>query len=287
MVIDLKKVLREPMLHFLAIGAGLFIAFGALNPSEAENPDKIVVSSGQIEQLEAGFTKTWSRPPTPQERQRLISEYIRDEVFYREALNLGLDEGDGLIRRRLRQKLGFILEDVSALTPPSDEDLQLFLIAFEDRFRLDPKLSFQHIYLSPDRRNDIGQDAKDILTRVQAGEDAALLGDPIMLPPSYELASVAQIRRDFGEEFAGSLASVPVGTWVGPVRSGFGAHLVLVSDKTPGRLPDLAEVRDLVAREWQLEQKKALEEETFQKLLSRYDVTVVPLEEQPQPTGEN
>ena len=99
MAIDLKKALREPMLHFLAIGAGLFIAFGALNPSEAENPDKIIVSSGQIEQLEAGFTKTWSRPPTPQERQRLISEYIRDEVFYREAVNLGLDEGDGVIRK--------------------------------------------------------------------------------------------------------------------------------------------------------------------------------------------
>lgn len=276
MKLDFKKIIREPMLHFLVVGAGLFALFGALNSEEEAPPNRILVTSGQIEQLESAFTRTWTRTPTAQERDLLISEHIRDEVFYREALNLGLDMGDSVIRRRLRQKMEFVLEDVSAATPPREEDLKTFLDQNPERFQLEPQIAFEHVYLNPDKHSDIETDAADILARLNAGEDATQLGDVLMLPASYDLQSVSIFDRAFGNGFSNGLMSVPEGAWAGPVRSGFGWHLVFVRKKVEGRLPDLADMREKVVQEWQHDRKIALEEETYQALLSRYEVVFEP-----------
>lgn len=276
MVRFLKTMLNEPLLHFLLIGAGLFILFDALNGPEAENPNRIVVSSGQVELLAANYSRTWRRQPNQQEVNALIEEHLRDEVFYREAIELGLDKDDSLIRRRLRQKLEFVLEDVSALVEPTDEQLTLFMQQNEESFRLKPKISFRHVYLSFDKRNDVDSDAVKLLARLKAGEDPSGLGDTIMLASQFPLTAQDQIERGFGGEFAQKILTLPLGSWTGPVISGFGAHLVFISERTDGRMPALDEVREAVKRDWTLEQRKTLKEKIYRTLLEKYHVVIEP-----------
>ena len=201
----LDKVIREPLLHFLLIGGGLFLLFNLINGEAVDKPNRIVVTSGQVELLTTNFARTWERPPTDEEMDALVDSYLRDEVYYREALALGLDEDDSVIRRRLRQKLSFILEDTAALLDPDDQELTAYMDAHAEQLRVQPQVSFRQIYLSRDTRSDIDADAGEILSRLQAGEDPRLLGDRIMLADEYTLAPRDDIKRRFGEGFAQQL----------------------------------------------------------------------------------
>ena len=272
----LRILLNEPLLHFLLIGAGLFILFDLTNGPEAESPNQIVVSSGQVELLSASYARTWMRQPNQQEVNALIENYLRDEVFYREAVELGLDKDDSLIRRRMRQKLEFVLEDVSALVEPTDEQLTIFMRQNEERFRLRPEISFRHVYLSFDKHNDVSVDAVKLLARLKAGEDPVGLGDATMLASEFQLTDQLQIAGGFGDEFAKTLLTLPPGDWTGPVMSGFGAHLVFISERIEGRMPTLAEVRETVKRDWNFEQRKILKENNYRILLKKYHVVIEP-----------
>lgn len=270
----LKKTLREPLLHFLVIGAGLFLLFSFINGPAVDKPNRIVVSKGQVEQLEDKFSRIWMRPPSEQEMARLMEDYLRDEVYYREALALGLDKDDNVIRRRLRQKLEFIFEDVTGLVDPGDEELTAFMNKNKEKYQLQTQVSFRHLYLSYDKRQDINGDAAKLLVRLQAGDNPEELGDQITLPSEFEMASQDDIERRFGDEFARQLVSLQPGIWAGPVSSGFGGHLVLVSEKVDGRMPELAEVRDEVQGDWLLEEREKLKEATFRQLLENYEVVM-------------
>ncbi|MDX2419437.1 MAG: peptidylprolyl isomerase [Xanthomonadales bacterium] len=269
-----KKFIKEPLLHFLLIGGGLFFLYGEMNGNEIDNPNQIVITQGQVDLLETNFSRIWDRPPSDKEMHSLVDNYLRDEVYYREALALGLDEDDNVIRRRLRQKLGFILEDTAALLDPSDEELTAYMDAHAEQFRVQPQVSFRHIYLSMDTRSDIDADARKILARLQAGEDPQLLGDRIMLADTYTLASQDDIKRRFGEDFAHQLLTVSPGNWEGPLTSGFGGHLVLITEIKPGRIPELAEVKEEVKREWLLARTEELKQDIFRKLLENYEVVM-------------
>lgn len=271
---SIRKILGEPLLHFLLIGVGLFYLFGLMNGPATNNPNQIVVTPGQVELLVQNYSRTWMRPPTPEEMDFLVNEYVRDEVYYREALALGLDKDDDLIRRRLRQKLEFILDDVAAQLDPSDEELNEFLNANVEQFRTETEVAFQQVYLSFDKRDDIVADAAAMLRRLEAGEDPEQLGDSVMLRSSFELTSQQDIERQFGFEFAHELLNLPVGEWVGPVASGFGGHLVLVSERVEGYVPELDEIRDVVVREWRHAKQKTLQDETFRELVQNYEVVV-------------
>jgi hypothetical protein len=256
------------------MGGGVFLLFNLMNDGAVENPNQIVISQGQVELLAANFARTWERLPSDQEMQSLIDNYLLDEVYYREALALGLDEDDSVIRRRLRQKLGFILEDTAALLDPDDKELTAYMDAHAEQFRVQPQVSFRQVYLSMDTRSDIDADAREILARLQAGEDPQLLGDRIMLDDAYTLASRDDIKRRFGEHFAYQLLTVTPGDWTGPLTSGFGGHLVLITEIKPGRMPELAEVKEAVKREWLLVRKEELKQDTFRKLLENYEVVM-------------
>ena len=269
-----KKALREPLLHFLVIGAGLFLLFSFINGPAVDKPNRIVVSKGQLEQLADKFSRIWMRPPSEQEMARLMEDYLRDEVYYREALALGLDKDDNVIRRRLRQKLEFIFEDVTGLVDAGDDELTAFMNEHQEQYQLPPQVSFRHIYLSYDTRQDINGDAAKLLARLQAGENPEELGDQITLPSEFNLASQDAIERRFGDEFARQLVAVQSGIWVGPVSSGFGGHLVLVRERVEGRMPELAEVREEVQRDWLLEEREKLKEATFHQLLENYEVVM-------------
>ena len=274
----LNKLAKEPLLHFLLLGVGLFLLYNMINGGTVDKPNTIVVTAGKVEQLSANFSGTWERLPTEQELDGLLKSYLRDEVFYREAIALGLDKDDNLIRRRMRQKLEFILEDVTAMMDPTDEELTDYMQQHEDQFRLQPQVSFRQIYLSPDKREDIKADAEKILSRLNAGEiseqQSEQLGDLIMLDKEFKLSSQGDIERRFGQAFARQIIALPTGVWSGPVISGYGGHLVLVSERVAGRLPALAEVREDVQRDWMLEQRNILKENIYQKLLQEYEIVM-------------
>ncbi len=272
------KLLREPLIHFLALGAALFLLYKIVAAPVGDRSDRIVVTSGHIERLVEGWARTWQRPPTRKELEGLIEDHIREEILYREALAMGLDRDDTIIRRRLRQKMEFLIEDLDAQANPSDEELQAFLDKNPDAFRVAPRVTFSHIYLNRDRRGESAtRDAKHLLARLEAADgrlDAAALGDPLLLPHDYESLPEDEVAKLFGREFAARLTELPADRWTGPVESGYGLHLVLVRERTEGRVPKLTEVRDAVRREWLAVRRHEANEALHQRLRVRYTVIV-------------
>lgn len=269
-----KRILSEPLLHFLLIGAVLFVVFDLKNGSDSEDPNRVFISQGQVEQLSQQFSRTWMRPASEEEMDNLVKNLIRDEIYYREAVGLGLDKNDPLIQRRMRQKLEFIFEDITSLTDPSDEALTLYMNEHKDKFSKKPQLSFEQIYLNYDNHQDIKAAAENILEKLNEGGNPEAFGDPLMIESSYRLLSQDEIKRRFGERFSLSIVTLPVGSWSGPVRSGYGVHLIRVTEKIEGRLPELNEIREKVKNEWLLDAQKKLKDETFNKLLEDYEVIV-------------
>jgi hypothetical protein len=270
------RLLKEPLFHFLLLGAGIFGGYHILSGESAAEPGEIVVTQGRIEALAAAFTRSWQRPPTPAEREGLIHDYIRDEVYAREAIALGLGEDDLVIRRRLRQKLEFVSEDATTQAEPTDEELRAYLTAHPDAFRLVPRFTFRNVFLDPARRGEhLARDAGRLLARLRQGEtDPESVGDGVMLEREFDAVPADLVAQQFGEQFAAELERLPSGQWQGPVASAYGAHLVLVAGRTEGRVPALEEVRDAVRREWASAQRLEAKEKYYQALLRRYTVTI-------------
>lgn len=278
------KFIREPLVHFLLIGAGLFLLFGwrggpASSPAWQPGPasSKIIIPQDDIDRTIATFTKTWQRPPTEEEARGLVEEFVRDEIYYREALAIGLDRDDGVIRRRMRQKMEFILEDIAVQTEPSDEELLAFMKRHPDPYRVEPQVAFRHVYVNAARRGkDAGQDALEVLQRLNAGADPDAVGDPFLLASEIPLSPLWDISRQFGEPFSRKLLELKPDSWAGPVRSGFGLHLVFVRKRAGGRLPELKEVRETVKRDWLAQRQKEVKDGAYARLRERYSVVVEP-----------
>jgi parvulin-like peptidyl-prolyl cis-trans isomerase-like protein len=243
-----------------------------------DEPGQIVISAGQIAAMAEGFARTWRRPPTREEIEGLIRDRVQEEVYYREALALGLEKDDAIIRRRLRQKMEFLTDDIAALAEPTDDELNAYLKAHADTFRVQRQFTFRHVYLNPDRRGDhLARDAGLLLAQLrQAGDraDVSELGDSFLLAHTFQSLPASEVVKQFGDAFAAKLGELSPGQWQGPVESGFGVHLVWVSDRTEGRVPALAEVRDVVRREWVNARRLKTNEKFYQDLLKHYAVTV-------------
>jgi hypothetical protein len=274
----MKKLLHEPLVHFLLIGLLVFAGFKVTSPNGAGEPGKIVVTQAQVESLVTGFTRTWQRPPTTLELEGLIREYIREEVCTREAIALGLDKDDSVIRRRLRQKLEFISDSVASQAEPTEEQLEKYLKAHSDSFRGERRFSFTQVYLDPQKHGEnLTRDINQMLAELRlAGSkpDVSKMGDSLLLEQSFKALTAGEISKQFGEKFATKLADVTVGEWSGPIESGYGVHLVLVSEREDGFVPALAEVRASVKHEWLNAQRSEINEKFYQTLLKRYTVTV-------------
>ena len=275
----MKTFVREPLVHFLLLGVVLFIAYGLVSkPGSSDGPGKITVTQGQIENLVSGFAKAWQRPPTSEELAGLVRDLVREEVYCREAMALGLDKDDTVIRRRLRQKMEFISDDIAAMPEPTDADLNAYLQAHTGRFRAEQTFTFLQVYLDPEKHGEnLARDISALLARLnRAGGQAEVsaLGDSFLMEQSFTAAPASEVAKQFGEKFAAKLGELSPGTWQGPVESGYGAHLVFVSERTEGRIPTLAEVRDDVRREWANAGRRELNEKFYQELLKRYTVTI-------------
>ena len=278
-----KKLVREPLVHFLLIGGALFVIFGLFNDPAGQGADRIVITSGKIEFLKANFTRTWQRPPSEQELQGLVESHIREEIFYREALALGLDKDDATVRRRLMLKLETLSDDLAEAAPPSDEELERFLEANPERFRIEPRVSFRQVFVNIDKRGEGALNEADrLLAELGREENADLetMGDSLMLPASYDLSPAGDIARLFGESFSAAIMKAKPGKWTGPIRSGYGLHLVLVQDLVAGRLPELEEVREVVEREWLSVQKQKMRDSIYSRLRKRYTVVFTETQKQ-------
>ena len=274
----MKKILYEPLLHFLLLGAAIFVAYGLVSKRISDEPGKIVISQGQIASIVVGFTRTWQRPPTSEELEGLIRDRVREEVYCREALALGLDKDDIIICRRLRQKMEFVTDDVVARAQPTDDELNAYLQAHPDPFRVQRQCTFSQVYLNPEKHGEnLARDTAQLLAQLnQAGgkADVSALGDSFLLEHTFAAAPGSEIAKQFGEKFAAQLDELAPGQWQGPVESGYGVHLVFVSERTEGRLPALAEVRDAVCREWVNARRLEANEKLYEAMLKRYVVTI-------------
>jgi hypothetical protein len=189
---------------------------------------------------------------------------------------MGLDQNDPMVRRRMRMKLEFMLQDLSG-QDASDEVLGDFLKRDPDRFRDEVQLTLRQVYLNPDQRPDLENDVSQLLSRLKDGSASEALGDQTLAPRTYQLAPQSEIARDFGDKFARQVSSLPVGDWSGPVYSPFGAHLVKIETRIDARLPELAEIRDEVLREFLAAKRERQKNLAYEKLRESYEVTVEPL----------
>jgi hypothetical protein len=274
----LGRLIREPLVHFIVLAAIIFAAY-ALVAREEPVAEVIEVSQAKMEQLQGLFTKTWQRQPTIEELKGLIDDHVKEEIYVREALRLGLDRDDTVIRRRLRLKMEFLTDAEADAKPPSDAELEAYLAAHAQTFRSPPQIAFEQIYVNAEKRGaDAGTVAQSLLVSLRNGEtDPATAGDPTLLPASLPLIDQPGIAQIFGDDFAHAVAGLEPGAWQGPVTSALGLHLVRVTAQTPGRLPRLTEIRSQVEREWKNERRQHIERQRFDELLKQYTITIEPL----------
>jgi peptidyl-prolyl cis-trans isomerase C len=267
--------LREPLVHFLIAGAAIF-AFYAWRGDAVEVGDRrIVVREEQVQRLANIWSQTWQRPPSVKELDGLIRDYIKEEVYYREAIRLGLDTDDAIIRRRLRAKMEFLASSEAETMVARDAVLQAWLDAYPARYATDPLISFQSVYVSTsgDEAAALSR-AKALLAQLQGGAAPQGLGDPISLPKNLTRATAEAIDRQFGEAFAAKLIAVPKGVWSGPVTSGFGLHLVRIDAVGAAHPPKLSEVRQRVENDWRSATRLTRENQAYQMLLDGYDIKI-------------
>jgi PPIC-type PPIASE domain len=271
------RFFRQPLLHFLVLGGllyGLYLGVGD-NGGGGTDAATIQISAGDIAALTESWMRTWRRPPTPDELVGIVRAYLEEEVLYREALAMGLDRDDTIVRRRLRQKLDFLADDLIQISPPDEATLETYLADNQERYGEASRLTFRQVFIDPARHGDALDDTlAATLAELAAGADPAQVGDPFLLPMTYDDVSVDKLARDLGAPFAEAVVELEPGTWSGPVVSPYGLHLVRVDDIRTGGSPDLAAVREAVERDWYTEQRKQARDAYFRELAGRYDVEI-------------
>ncbi len=280
-------VLREPLLHFLLLAGLLYGADAAFEQRDVADaaPSEIRLTEDDLTQLVLVFQSQWRRLPTDEEFQALIESRVREEILYREALALGLDKNDTIVKRRMAQKMQFLAEDLATAREPTIDELRQWYAENSDLFAMPPRLSFRHLYFSPDSRGGQAEaDAGDALAELDGQPQATPLGrslaDPFMFQDYYSELTPQVIAREFGPEFAVALAEVEPGLWTGPLRSGYGWHLVFVDQVIAGRVPGFEEVEPEAKTAWLAERKAEAWRKAYDEMRARYTVFLaVPAEE--------
>ncbi len=277
----MKKLHKEPLLHFLIIGALIFTLFSIVNKEEdIVSGNKIIVLTADIQRLSSSWAKKWNRPPTETELQGLVESHIREEVYYREALALGLDKNDTILRRRMMQKMEFLSNDLAELNTPDESALNQYFIDHKDKYELPARLSFTHIYFSLDKRGAKAfEDAKSVLSELNVPR-APERGDSFMMEYDFVQESPFEVERLFGKVFANQLFTLETNSWQGPIKSGYGIHLVRISEKIDARMPELASVIDKVRTDLMFEHRKKTNKEIYERFKERYEIVVEDLQKQ-------
>jgi hypothetical protein len=268
----MRRFLNEPLVHFAAIGGLLFALYSLVSPRENGRRDEIVVDRQRVTELIAEHERTWQRPPSADERKRMIDAWVRDEVLFREGIKAGFEADDVVVRRRVVQKMTFLAEGMAA-DVPSDAEVEAWFKAHADDYRLEPTTTFRQVFFESNRGDP---DAETVLTAARAALEAdagAAVGDRTALPSALPDASASDVARVFGDEFASALSALDEGKWA-TVRSNFGLHLVRIDARKPARVPELAAVRKAVESDVARSRTEKSVEAFYRAARARYDVRV-------------
>jgi len=280
----LRRLVRDPLAHFIGAGALLFLLYaGTVDPPEVVDSDRVVtVSRGTVNWMSTSWKSKSSREPTAEELKGLIDNYVRETIYYREALAMGLDDDDTIIRRRLAQKLEFLTQDIAQLAVASEEELKAYMGKSREKYETPAKITITHIYFSPDKRKGTAaDDARAVLAKLEnTGTDgAAELGDQFMLQRYYPEKSATELSREFGHAFGNAVLELEPASWHGPVESGYGSHLVYVHSRTDASMPEWDQIREKVKEDWLGAKREEISDRYYANLRERYEVVVVEEEE--------
>ncbi len=272
----MTKFLKDPLAHFVLLGAAIFAVFAFMEEDPGGDERQILIPEAEIDGLWGAMSMIYGRAPTEDEIEQLIEPRIREEVLYREALALGLDQDDSQVRQRLVEKMTFLSEDLIPAEPPGDAEISAYFEANRDAFVEPARVTFEQLYFSPSVHGDgIIAAAEQALAALAEGTDPETLGDPSTVPRVREAASAEELSADLGEEYAmGVLALAADGAWHGPIRSFFGVHVVRVTARTEARTPALEEIRERVVSVFNDERRRAANEQAYQDLRGRYDIVI-------------
>jgi peptidyl-prolyl cis-trans isomerase C len=277
----LKRLVREPLLHFLLIGIALFALYDHFQRGRGggESSDRIQLTFEDLHYLDLLFQSQWHRQPTPDEFNRLVEDRIQEEILYREGIAMGLDKEDTIVKRRMAQKLQFLAQDVAAAHEPTTAELESWYKKNTEKFAQPTRLSFRHLYFSSDKRGrNARDDAAKALGRLagqpQDAEVAGSLADSFMLQDYYRDRPPEYLSKEFGTQFAQAVAKLAPGSWQGPIESGFGWHLVFVDTVIPGRFPAFEEIESEVKTTWLGEQKEQAWRKAYAEMRAKYTVSL-------------
>lgn len=270
----MQKLFSEPLIHFTLIGVALFFLYQGISP-DGETDRSVVVTEGTVALLSQQFSAVWMRPPTAAEIRGLVDTHIKEEILYREGVAMGLDRNDKIIQRRVLQKLEVLSEETSALSPPTDAELDDYLDNNAARYATAPILDLQQVMFDPARHGvELEAVFNEALKNLNTGVDPATVGDSSLLPRGALAVSLDRVAREFGRDFADAIVLLPAGSWQGPVHSGFGVHIVRIDNLIEERAATLADVRATVERDWENERRTSTRDAYYQGLLKEYDVRV-------------
>jgi peptidyl-prolyl cis-trans isomerase C len=279
-----RRWVREPLVHFLVVGALIFAAYDLVNSpgSRTAQANQIVLTKDDLRQLAVVWLAQGRAPPTADEMRALVEQKVREEILSREAVALGLDKDDEIIRRRLAQKMDFLAADVAALQDPDEAELRSWFARNSGRFALPPRVSFRHLYFSFDRGPGAHEAAAVALAKIAsepgAVAEAAADADPFMFRDYYGDRAREQVAKEFGPDFAKALFQLKPGAWQGPIRSGYGWHLVFVDATEPGRIPTFEEIEPDIKSAWLDQKQHEIKRAAFAAMRARYTVIVPPIE---------
>lgn len=274
-MLQLKSIIRQPLVHFLLIGGLLFALYYAVNPN-INSKDSIVIDDEQVSRMVTVFEKEWNRPPTEEEMKGILDRFIQQEVYYRKALLMNLDHNDEIIRRRLDQKLRFVTNDLATLKEPTDDELRTYYNANKKKYFLPAQYSFSHIYFNPDKREHIRQDALAVLASLPAGDEGlselTKKGDPF--PFSYHIDSLTEreIAKEMGDAFADTLKNLPIKKWAGPVLSGYGMHLMYIREKKAAGEPAFAQIKEDLLKDYQYNLQQQYNDQLYKDFRKDFDI---------------
>lgn len=272
-----ERAMKDPLFHFLILGGLLFGAVSVWGTS-TKPQDEIIISRAGQQHLSDLFALTWQREPTPDELKNLVEEHIKEEVYYREALALGLDDNDTIVRRRLRQKLEFMQEDLSSLAEPSQAELRAYYEAHKDKYMTDHILSFQQVVISSKKLTKDDNEVALALTKLIYGSKPKSISQSSLLPVSMKLETERSITNTFGGDFASQISKLETQKWSDPIYSGFGTHLVNVSLNQPAKPLTFEQAKNKVSVDFTQSQRKQAAENYYINLRSQYSITIAPTE---------
>ena len=274
------KWLKEPLLQFVLFGAALMLVYSFTSEAFASDESKqVTMGADEIEFLAGYWERQWQRPPTETELRGLVDARIREEVLYRSAQSMGLDRNDVVVRRRMVQKMELLSQDLATLNDPPEEELQAFFQENQEDYRVPPRVSFRHIYFNLDSRGVAGADsaARALLERLRSTDpdeiDVSTLGDRFMLAAEYTLRTPIELQQAFGSHFAEEVSEFEPG-WHGPVGSGYGTHLVEVTERVESGIPEYGQVRERVLVEYERMRRDRANELLLEGLSTDYSIEI-------------